>query len=45
MAMSTGWGEYSTYSDWNIKQLQTITISGIEVDTDYAKDVSRIGGW
>lgn len=45
LAMSSGWSEYSTYSDWNIKQLKTTTISGVSVDTDYAKNISRMGGW
>lgn len=45
LAMSTGWAEYNSYTDWNIKQLAPMNISGVDVDTDTAVKLSSIGAW
>jgi len=45
LSMSTGWRGYSSYTDWNIKQLKETTFSGIDIDTDQANTLSGIGAW
>ncbi len=45
LSMSTGWLEYNTYTSWNIKQKQGITISGIPFDTNDAISLTSIGAW
>ena len=45
LAMSPNWAEYSSYTDWNIKQLQSVNISGVSVDTDNAVSLTSMGAW
>jgi hypothetical protein len=42
MALSTGWGGFKTFKDWNIKQLATVA-KPFDHDTDQA--TSNYGGW
>lgn len=42
MALSTGWGGFKTFKDWNIKQLATVK-APFDHDTDEA--TANYGGW
>ncbi|MGN0374539.1 MAG: glycoside hydrolase domain-containing protein, partial [Butyrivibrio sp.] len=45
LSMATGWGYGTTFDDWDIWQKDTITISGVQFDTDYVKSLTSIGAW
>lgn len=43
LAQSTGWREYGTYTDWQIKQLAPAKVCELEVDGDIS--AGDYGGW
>lgn len=45
LAMSSGWGYGTTWSNWNIHQTGEITIGGVKCDKDEANAITGIGAW
>ena len=43
--MSTSWGFGTTFDDWNIRQIDDVTIGGINFDTNEANSLYRMGAW
>jgi hypothetical protein len=38
LAQSTGWGDYRTFTGWNIKQGDSITVAGLGCDSDVSNN-------
>ena len=45
LALAKDWRESTNYKDWNINQLENITLFGVEVDRDMATGINSIGAW
>lgn len=45
LTMASDWGYGTVFNDWDIHQVDTVTVSGVLCDKNEAKDLSSIGAW
>lgn len=45
LAMAKDWQGSSGYKEWNINQLEKITLFGVDVDRNMATGINSIGAW